>query len=181
LAQDMSAGEDRAVMAAPEANAYEFQSTGVIDMLEKLLDEFIAKRTELEKKEMESKHAYEMLISDLESMISKAESDKTKAEEDKAHELQVKADAETDLTETTDVMTADIKYKKDVDATCAQKSADFESRQKLRADELDAIAEAIEIISSEAVSGNADTYLPTMLQETSKGKKNSIRNATCCN
>merc|ERR1712087_546413 len=36
--------------------------------------------------------------------------------------------------------------------------------QQLRAEEIEAIQKAIEIISSSAVSGNADTYLPTFVQ-----------------
>merc|ERR1719171_1935908 len=44
-------------VSAPEANAYEFQSSGVGEMLEKLLDKFIDERTTLEKEEMNSKHA----------------------------------------------------------------------------------------------------------------------------
>merc|ERR1719352_2221399 len=52
-------------VSAPEANAYEFQSSGVIEMLEKLLDKFIDERTTLEKEEMNSKHAYDMLMQDL--------------------------------------------------------------------------------------------------------------------
>merc|ERR1719262_694997 len=47
-------------VSAPEANAYEFQSSGVIEMLEKLLDKFIDERTTLEKEEMNSKHAFDM-------------------------------------------------------------------------------------------------------------------------
>jgi len=43
-------------VSAPEANAYEFQSSGVVEMLEKLLDKFIDERTTLEKEEMNSKH-----------------------------------------------------------------------------------------------------------------------------
>merc|ERR1719333_2060188 len=46
-------------VSAPEANAYEFQSSGVVEMLEKLLDKFIDERTTLEKEEMNSKHAYD--------------------------------------------------------------------------------------------------------------------------
>merc|ERR1719199_2482135 len=49
-------------VSAPEANAYEFQSSGVVEMLEKLLDKFIDERTTLEKEEMNSKHAYDMLM-----------------------------------------------------------------------------------------------------------------------
>ena len=40
-------------VSAPEANAYEFQSSGVIEMLEKLLDKFIDERTTLEKEEIQ--------------------------------------------------------------------------------------------------------------------------------
>merc|ERR1711879_818460 len=62
---------------------------------------------------------------------------------------------------------ADQKYLDDLVATCEQKATDFESRQQLRTEELEAIAKAIEIISSNAVSGNADKYLPTLVQKQS--------------
>merc|ERR1712070_561773 len=62
---------------------------------------------------------------------------------------------------------ADQKYLADLTATCEQKASDFESRQQLRADEIVAIEKAIEIISSGAVSGNADKHLPAMLQKSS--------------
>ena len=51
--------------SAPEANAYEFQSNGVVEMLSKLLDKFIEERTVLEKEEMNSKHAFDMLMQEL--------------------------------------------------------------------------------------------------------------------
>merc|ERR1719465_244316 len=48
LAQDPDEG---LAVSAPEANAYEFQSQGIIDMLHKLLDKFSDERTTLEKEE----------------------------------------------------------------------------------------------------------------------------------
>merc|ERR1719482_732048 len=39
-------------VSAPEANAYEFQSGGVVEMLEKLLDKFRDERSTLEKDEL---------------------------------------------------------------------------------------------------------------------------------
>merc|ERR1711879_862537 len=78
--------------------------------------------------------------------------------------LQAKADAEGDLKDTTTTRDADVKYLADLTATCEQKASDFESRQQLRADEIIAIEKAIEIISSNAVSGNADKHLPTLVQ-----------------
>merc|ERR1719464_806367 len=41
----------------------------------------------------------------------------------------------------------------------------FRARQQLRAEELEAIAKAIEILSSDEVTGNAERYLPTLVQK----------------
>jgi cell division septum initiation protein DivIVA len=162
--QEDPADEGLAV-SAPEAEGYEFQSQGVIDMLAKLLDKFVAERTQLEKEEMNSKHAYDMLMQDLNAQIAQATQDRTEKAETKAKKLQAKADAEGDLTDTTTTRDADEKYLADLVATCEQKATDFESRQQLRAEELVAIEKAIEIISSGAVAGNADKHLPTLVQQ----------------
>merc|ERR1719237_1186160 len=161
LAQDPAEG---LAVSAPEAAGYEFQSQGVIEMLEKLLNKFIDERTVLEKEEMNSKHAYDMLIQDLTAQTDQAKQDREEKAETKAKKLQAKADAEGDLSDTTTTRDADQKYLDDLVATCEQKATDFESRQQLRTEELEAIAKAIEIISSGAVSGNADKYLPTLVQ-----------------
>jgi len=162
--QEDPADEGLAV-SAPEAEGYEFQSQGVIDMLAKLLDKFVAERTQLEKEEMNSKHAYDMLMQDLKAQIAQATQDRTEKAETKAKKLQAKADAEGDLVDTTTTRDADEKYLADLVATCEQKATDFESRQQLRAEELVAIEKAIEIISSGAVAGNADKHLPTLVQQ----------------
>merc|ERR1719491_1163189 len=151
-------------VSAPEANAYEFQSSGVIEMLEKLLDKFIDERTTLEKEEMNSKHAFDMLMQDQKAQIAQATQDRDEKAETKAKKLQAKADAKGDLKDTTTTRDADVKYLADLTATCEQKASDFESRQQLRAEEIVAIEKAIEIISSEAVEGNADKHLPTLVQ-----------------
>ncbi len=44
-------------------------------------------------------------------------------------------------------------YKPDTEAPCALKTQDFGARHKLRAEELEVIKKAIEIISSGAVAG----------------------------
>merc|ERR1712039_168743 len=151
-------------VSAPEAYGYEFQSHGVIEMLQKLLDKFIAERTTLEKEEMNTKHAYDMLMQDLTAQIAQATQDRDEKANTKAKKLEAKATAEGDLAETTTTRDADQKYLDDLTATCEQKSSDFQARQQLRAEEIEAIQKAIEIISSSAVSGNADTYLPTFVQ-----------------
>merc|ERR1719454_496045 len=73
--------EDPLAVSAPQANAYEFQSSGIVDMLEKLKDKFEDERTDLEKEESNARHAYEMLIQDLTVQIETATEDR----EAKAH------------------------------------------------------------------------------------------------
>jgi len=161
MAQDPDAGLD---VSAPEANAYEFQSQGILDMLADLLKKFVDERTTLEKEETDSRHAYEMLMQDLTTQVANADASKDQKKESKAKTLAAKATAEGDLSDTITTRDDDTKYLEDMTATCAQKATDFESRQQLRAEELEAIAKAIEIIKSNAVSGNADKHLPGLIQ-----------------
>jgi len=156
--------EEGLAVSAPEANAYESQSGGIVEMLNKLLDKFIEERTQLGKEEMNSKHAYDMLMQDLKAQIGQAESDRDEKSEFKAETLQAKADAQGDLKDTTTTRDADEKYLADLSATCEQKAGDFEQRQQLRAEEIEAIEKAIEIIGSDSVSGAADKHLPSMVQ-----------------
>merc|ERR1719197_1001553 len=146
IQQDPEASEGLAV-SAPEANAYDFQSHGIIEMLEKLLDKFVGEKTTLEKEEMNSQHEFEMLVQDLTAEIGDATKDRDEKAATRAKKLQAKADAEAELAETIATRNADQKYLDDVMATCAQKASDFESRQQLRAEEIEAIEKAIEILS----------------------------------
>merc|ERR1712048_1249068 len=109
----------------------------------------------------------DMLMQDLKAQIEQATQDRTEKAEIKAKKLQAKADAEGELAETTATRDADQKYLDDLTATCEQKGTDHVSRQQLRAEEIEAIQKAIEIMSSKAVSGHAETHLPTLLQKSS--------------
>jgi len=151
-------------LAAPEALAYESKSHGIVDMLEKLEVKFTDELTELEKAEMESKHAFKMLMDDMDQQISQATSDRDEKAEARAGKLQAKADAEGQVRETTATRDDDMKYLADVTAQCEQKASDFKDRQQLRCEEIEALEKAIEIISSESVSGAAAEHLPTLVQ-----------------
>jgi len=154
------------LQSPPEANAYEGQSSGIIEMLNKLLDKFIDERTQLEKDEMNGKHAYDMLLQDLKAQIAQASSDRDEKAEFKAETMQAKADAEGDVEDTTSTRNSDMKYLEDLTATCSQKASDFDNRQQLRAEEIEAIEKAMEIIGSGSVAGNADKHLPAAMVQT---------------
>jgi len=153
--------QDPMSVSAPEANAYEFQSGGIVDMLEKLQDQFRDERSTLEKEEMEKKHAYEMMMQDLTDEIERATAERSRKMKTKAQRMEDAAAAKGDLSDTTAARDADQKYLEDIVAGCSQKSSDFADRQKLRDEELKAVEKAIEILGSGAVSGAGETHLPS--------------------
>ena len=79
--------------------------------------------------------------------------------------MQKAAEDKGDLADTTATRDSDQEYLDNLVATCSQKSSDFENRQQLRTEELEAVAKAIEILSSGAVSGAADKHLPGLVQK----------------
>merc|ERR1719326_372925 len=94
-------------------------------------------------------------MQDLTTQIGQGKEDRDLKAATKSKRLQAKADTAGDLEDTRSSKAADSKYLSDLSATCQKKAADFESRQQIRAEELAAIEKAKEIISSDAVAGNA--------------------------
>ena len=150
--------------AAPEASAYEFQGQAILDMLTKLEGKFYDERTALEKAEVSNRQAFEVLLQDLKADISAATQARTEKTEAKAKALQNSADAKSDLQDTTQTRDDDAKYLAELTAACEQKSSDFANRQQLRAEEIEAVEKAIEILSSGAVSGASEKHLPQLVQ-----------------
>jgi uncharacterized protein YoxC len=154
--------------SAPEANAYEFQSGGVIEMLEKLDVEFSTKKTDLEKEELNNENNFQQIMQWLADSIENADFEIEKKTKFRAETEEKKAELEGDLASTTADRDEDQKYLDETVALCDQKTKDFESRQELRAGEIEAISKAIEIISSKTVAGAGEEYLPTLLQVNGK-------------
>merc|ERR1740127_322734 len=133
-------------------------------MLEQLNDKFSSKKTDLEKEELAAQQAFEQIMQQLADNIENAEFEIAKKTKHRAQTQEEKAQAEGDLAQTTADRDEDQKYLDDTVALCTQKTADFESRQKLRAGEIEAISKAIEIMSSQAVAGSGEKHLPALLQ-----------------
>ena len=86
---------------APEANAYENQSGGVIEMLEKLQTEFADKKSQLDSEEMNAQHAFEAIMQQLADNIENANHEVSKKKDIAAETQQLKAETEGDLAATT--------------------------------------------------------------------------------
>merc|ERR1719502_4310 len=116
--------------------------------MEQLKDKFADEKASLEREEVNAKHSFETLGQTLADNIENAKTVIGRRTAFMNERLQLKADEQ---------------YKADQEALCAAKQAAYDERQKLRGEELDAITQAIEILSSGDVSGAADKHLPTML------------------
>jgi len=148
----------------PEASTFESQSGGIADMMVGLEDKFGEKQQDNWREEKAAEHSFAMLEQTLTDEIEGYNRVRASKAATKHQEEQDAAASKGELAEATKVHADDSKYLADLKATCAQKTADFEARQKVRAGELDAIDQAIEILGSDAVSGSASKHLPALTQ-----------------
>jgi len=144
---------------APEANAYEFQSGGIISMLKKLRDEFRTKLADCQKEEMNSKHAYDMVVQDLVDSIENSNQSIEEKKITKSRKEEKAASDKKELASTIADKKEDEKTLADMEVECKEKGLSFEEKQKLRTEEIEAINQAMKILSGDAVSGNAEKHL----------------------
>jgi len=155
---------DLSFVAPPPPTAYRFQSEGIIDMLDKLKIKFVDELRKLEEEEVTRDHTHTSLIQDLSNSIRQAEESSKVKEKNVLKNKQLSIEAASNLKQVSADRDSDAMYLKDLVATCETKEAEYKSRQQLRDDEFDAIDKAIEILSSDTVSGAADKHLPSMVQ-----------------
>jgi hypothetical protein len=145
---------DTSEEGSPEANAYEFQSGSIIDMLKKLRDDFASKLGEAQKEEMNSKHASDMVVQDLTDSLENAKKDLGEKTIQKENKAESKARESKELQQAKARLSEDQTTLKDTKAECFEKKLSFEGKQDLRAEEIEAIQKAVEILSDpDAMSG----------------------------
>merc|ERR550537_105883 len=171
------AKQDPLSVSAPQASAYEFQSGGVVEMLEKLLDKFRAELDGYQKEELNAKFNYQTLYQELVSNIDEATASSELKTKVKAERAQDEAAAKGDLEVTKKDLAADESYLSDLISECDAKSKAYENRQMLRMQELEAIGKAIEIIQSPDVMGTGEKHLPQFIQLKAKTSSMSLLRA----
>jgi len=167
LQQGLS-GDDDALLqgletGAPEANAYESQSSGVVGMLNQLQKKFMTEQSTLQRNEQNMKGAHAVLTQDLNAQVEQTKNDISKKTVNKAKRAAFKSDKTEDKNQAAKMLSDDSKFLSKLKADCSMEVRNFASRQQLRADEIEAIEKAMEIISSN-VAGRATKHLPSLLQ-----------------
>jgi hypothetical protein len=142
------------VAETPDAYAYETQSGSVVGMLKGLRDRFRQELTDLQKEDMVAKNAFEDVAQRMRDQTNLASQDEARRAELQGKRREEAAQKGSEKKEAEAMKAEDEKYLADLKTLCSQKSNDFGSRQELREGEIDAIAKAIEIIGSDAVSAD---------------------------
>merc|ERR1719326_2711118 len=114
--------------------------------MKELEDKMSEEKVDLEKEEMQEQHEYAMTAQALDDQIKRASEKRAEKASTKKSKEAASATAKGELSDTTNTKAEDEKYAAELTALCEQKSADFEARQKMRQEELEAIAKAKEII-----------------------------------
>merc|ERR1719277_1056175 len=139
---------------APAVAAYEFQSGGIVAMLEGLHTKFRNELADVESAETEQAHQFGLTELHLTNVITKDTSDRDEKEVLKGKRAADAARGKGELAQTRAAKAADEKLKSEIESTFASKTATYEENQKVRAAELVAVNKAIEIISSPSVAGS---------------------------
>merc|ERR1719336_3276937 len=139
---------------APAVAAYEFQSGGIVAMLEGLHTKFRAELADVEEAETNRAHEYSLTELHLSNTIAKDTSDRDEKTVTKGKRAGDAAKAKGELSEVRATKAADEKLKAEIEATFKAKTATYNENQKVRAAERVAVGKAIEIISSPSVAGS---------------------------
>jgi hypothetical protein len=140
---------------APEANAYENQSGGIVSLLKKLKDQFREKLGECQKEEMNSKHAYDMKYADLKDSVENSNADIGEKTVTKERKLETQALTKKELGSTVSTKAEDQSTLKDTTTECEEKTLSFDEKQQLRTEEIEAIQQAITVLQGNAMQTGA--------------------------
>jgi len=156
------------VHGGPEVAAYESQSGGIIAVLEKLQDKFQSQLAETESAESNAAHAFDMEALHLENLMTESHADREEKATVKAKLSGESKSAQGDLADTKADLADDQKSLSGVKATFAQKKSQFEANQEVRAQEIEALGKAIDIIANPNVSQSYAKHVKLVQLSTQK-------------
>merc|ERR1719353_328307 len=122
-------------------------------MLNKLLWKFKEELHDCEQEELKRRAAHDSVIMDLNNQIQVATESRDAEAATKAERDQTAAEKKGLLADTKKAKADDEEYLATLTSECEMAASDFESRQKLRTEELAAIAKATEILKGGSVTG----------------------------
>lgn len=150
--------DDDEEYGAPAAPVYESHSASIVEVLEDLYQKATDNLAELQKKEVTSKHNFEMMKQGLVDAMKFAEEDISATKKALAAAQEAKAAAEGDLAMATKKLKVDEEDEASTSQECEQKAADYVAEKKSRSEELAALAEAKQVLTEATGAAAAQTY-----------------------
>ncbi|CAK9038735.1 unnamed protein product [Durusdinium trenchii] len=140
-------------------------------VLEGLKDDFTADLVKIKDDEATSTKQYEALAAakteEIQAGIKQIETKK----EEKANADEERAIKKQEIKDTEAILGTDVSFVAEVKQRCADMDAQWDERQKTRAEETTAISKAVEILDADEAHANfAKTFSPSFLQESSSSR-----------
>lgn len=153
---------------------YELSSRDAVTMFQGLGEKFKEEKYELEEDEARQKDASNMFKQDLQSSIDKSNKELYDKIATKEQWEKAKDKAQGSLRDVTVSLGADAQYLADITEGCRAKGLEYKERQSVLSTEINALVQAIEIMSGSAVA-TGSKHLPTLAQkETSSAQFHSV-------
>jgi len=163
----------------PEVAAYEFQSGGIVEILEGLLKKFKGELSDVESAESNTAHAFDLEEMHLTDLITRNTQDRAEKAATKGKTAAASGRAKGELADAQADLAEDKALLSEITSTFGVKTETYQENQKVRELELVAISKAIEIISapdvSESYKGHINLAQTTLLQMRSSRKRVSAR------
>merc|ERR1719453_2720415 len=137
------------VQQAPSAGSYAPASGEIIGILKQMKETFESNLSQTQKDEMKGSEDYESLKATKEEEITAASDQLELKTQELATTDEKLADSKQDLEDTEATKEADEKFLANLKAQCESMDAEFEARQKTRAEELEAVSKAMEVLSGD--------------------------------
>lgn len=185
FAQERTRSALRGDGGAPAVAAYATQSSGIVDLLEKLHKKFKAELADVEEAEAQQRHEFNLVELHLTDTVAKDSSDRDEKAVIKGKKASASAKAKGELAQTKAEKAADENLSAEIKSTFQAKTTAYEENQKVRKEELEALAKAIEIIAGGDVSGSYSKHInlaqsgraPSLVQLSRSGHRSQVQEA----
>merc|ERR1719198_1669350 len=147
----------------PEDPEYKFHSQGIIDVLNELLDDFTKNKEEVDAEFAKTKKTYGDTVADLTTQMDENETAMKQLQSDIETLTTEIATARSDLVNAEAQLKDDELYMTDLTAQCEARAHDWDQRAKMRADEDEALSQALTILTGKVESAAESVNVRALL------------------
>merc|ERR1719178_369808 len=131
-----------------EMEDYKFHSSGIIETLEKLLNDFRKTKADVDADEVQRVQEYDMFMQEKTDHVKAKTLEMEEAKKTRDQKIEDIGTASQELTTVSAQLLDDMEYLDELNTICSEKAKTWDQRTKLRANELTAITQATGIVKA---------------------------------